>query len=352
MTPGGIVTRPLPLWPLCTIIIPCYNEQEFILHAVHAAMGQDYPPDRVEILVVDGRSTDRTRVIVGALARKDPRVRLIDNPARIQSAGMNAAIRRARGDVICRMDAHAEYPATYLARSVEVLRQTGALNVGGAARPKHKTEFQRAMCAALSSPLGVGGSAYRSPDREGYVESVFNGTFRREAFETAGLYDPEAVTNEDAELNQRIIALGGSIYLSRTIVAHYYPRSDLLGLARQYFKYGEGRARTLVKHRHLMSLRPVIPCLMVCTFITLIVASALTRLALPALALAIICYGCLIIAGSAIAARREGAAVAAKLLLIFPTMHLSHGLGMLRGLARYLPRRTATPTLTERLEGR
>jgi succinoglycan biosynthesis protein ExoA len=161
------------------------------------------------------------------------------------------------------MDVHADYAADYVRRCVEVLERTGADNVGGAARARARTAFQRALCAALASPLGVGGSAYRSPDREGFVETVFNGAFRRRVFEEVGMYDPAAVTNEDAELNQRIIDAGGKIYLSRDIVAWYYPRESFGSLARQYFKYGMGRARTLLKHGRFLSVRPALPFFMV-----------------------------------------------------------------------------------------
>src|SRR5262249_16488963 len=160
---------------------------------------------------------DRTRAILDRLCREDARVRWLDNPGKLQSAGMNIAIRAARGDVICRMDAHADYARDYLAASVAALRLSRALNAAAPARPRAKTPFRGAVAAALRSPLGVGGSAYRDPKNEGFVESVWGGCFRREAFEIAGLYDPDAATNEDAELNQRILAAGGRVFLSREI---------------------------------------------------------------------------------------------------------------------------------------
>src|SRR6185312_3778855 len=137
--------------------------------------------------------------------------------------------------VIVRMDAHAEYAPDYVACGVDALRRTGAAVAGGAARALANAPFQRALTAALSSPLGVGGSAYRDPTREGFVESVWGGAFRREVFEEVGLFDAGARANEDAELNQRIIEAGGSVYLSRDLVSYYYPRASLRELAAQYF---------------------------------------------------------------------------------------------------------------------
>ena len=150
------------------------------------------PIGHLEILVADGGSRDATRAIVARLAAEDPRVRLVDNPGRFPSAGLNEGIRRASGAVIVRMDAHAEYAADYVVVAVETLRRTGATAAGGAARAKAQSRFQLALCAALSSPLGVGGSAYRDASREGFVESVWGGAFRREVFERqVGLFDAQ-----------------------------------------------------------------------------------------------------------------------------------------------------------------
>jgi succinoglycan biosynthesis protein ExoA len=323
----------LPATPTCSIIIPCWNEEEHIGAVVEQARTQRYPADLVEILVVDGGSSDATRAIVGSIAARDPRVQLLHNPARLQAAGMNEGIRRSRGDVIVRMDAHADYAADYVAASVRELQRTGAANVGGAARPRANNAFQRALCAALESPLGVGGSAYRSAEKEGFVESVFNGAFRREALEIAGLYDPRARTNEDAELNQRIIEAGGKVFLSREVVVFYYPRSSLGALARQYFRYGEGRAQTLLKRGRLLSLRPFIPCAAVTTAGVLLGLGAIAPSALALLASLALAYGALTAFEAIRRARRHRElGMALTLLAIFPTMHLLHGLGVWKGL--------------------
>src|SRR5919197_2018647 len=148
-------------WPLVTVAIPCLDEEPSIEACLRSVMAQDYPAERTEILVVDGGSADRTRDIVAALAREDPRVVLVDNPDRLQAAGLNRAVRAARGEVIVRMDAHCEYRRDYVRQCVIALSRTGADNAGGAQRPRAKTPFQRAVCAALRSPLGVGMARYR-----------------------------------------------------------------------------------------------------------------------------------------------------------------------------------------------
>src|SRR5687767_10577494 len=158
-----------------TIAMPSFNEEHYIEACIASVQAQDYPAELIEILVADGRSTDKTREILDRLSAADPRVRMIDNPARLQAAGLGLLVKEATGDIIVRMDVHAEYAPDYVRRCVETLERTGADNVGGAQRAKARTPFQRALCAALASPLGVGGAKYRSSSAEGFVDTVFLG---------------------------------------------------------------------------------------------------------------------------------------------------------------------------------
>lgn len=317
--------------PLVSVIIPCLNEEGFIEACLAGVQTQDYPPERIEILVADGGSRDRTREILARIARQDARVRLVENPQRLQAAGMNAAIRVARGELIVRMDAHSECAPDYVRRCVEVSQRTGADNVGGAARARAKTHSHRAVCAALSSPLGVGGARYRSADNEGWVDTVFPGAFRRRVFETVGLYDPRAFTNEDADLNQRILEHGGRVYLSRDIVVHYFPRDSMSALARQYFRYGLGRTRTLLKHGRLLSLRPALPCLMLVSAAGLIALPPLRPLASWTFA----AYAAAALFEAWRVTRADRLALIPRVALIFPVIHACHGAGFAVGLVRY-----------------
>ena len=333
--------------PRVTIAMPAYNEERYIEACVASVQAQDYPRNLIEVLVADGRSTDQTREIIARLAAADPRIHLVDNPARLQAAGLGLMVKQATGDVIVRMDVHAEYAPDYVRRCVEALERTGADNVGGAQRAKARTAFQRALCAALDSPLGVGGARYRSADAEGFVDTVFLGAFRRRVFEAIGLWDPGAITNEDAELNQRILDSGGQIYLSRDIVVHYFPRDSFRSLARQYYKYGAGRARTLLKLGSAPTLRPFLPFAMVAGAAALLVVPPLWPIA-P-----------LAFAGYALATGAEAVRVGARLgpaaiptvWAIFPVLHVSHGAGFAAGLVRYL-RKPDWPAQPERIARR
>ena len=333
--------------PRVTIAMPSFNEEHYIASCIASVQTQDYPPELIEILVADGRSTDRTREILAELSAVDPRIRMVDNPARLQAAGLGLLVKEASGDIIVRMDVHAEYSSDYVRTCVETIERTGADNVGGAQRAKAKTFFQRALCAALESPLGVGGARYRSSDAEGFVDTVFLGAFRRRVFETIGLWDPGAITNEDAELNQRILDSGGQIYLSRDIVVHYFPRDSFKSLATQYYRYGRGRARTLLKLGRFPTIRPLIPFL--------VVTGASALLAFPPFwPLAPAAFTTYALATGAEAVRvggKLGPAAIPTVWAIFPILHAAHGAGFASGLLQYL-RKPDWPAEPERIPPR
>ncbi|MDX2088500.1 MAG: glycosyltransferase family 2 protein [Kofleriaceae bacterium] len=318
--------------PRVTIAMPAFNEERYVEACIASVQAQDYPRDRIEILVADGRSTDRTREILARLAASDPRIRVVDNPRRIQAAGLCELVAQSRGEVIVRMDVHCEYAPDYVRRCVEALERTGADNVGGAQRAKALTLFQKAVCAALASRLGTGGVAYRDANKQGFVDTVFLGAFRRRVFETVGMWDPKAITNEDSELNQRILEAGGSIYLSRDVVVHYFPRDSFKALATQYFRYGKGRARTLLKLGRFPRLRPLIPFL--------VVSGAATTLLVPPLwPLAPVVFAAYALATGAEAmrvARTLGPGGITTVWRIFPVLHGAHAAGFWAGLLQYL----------------
>lgn len=321
-----------PSLPVVTIAIPCFNEERHIEACLDDVFAQDYPDKSIEVLVGDGMSTDRTREILGGVAVRRPgRVRVIDNPRKLQAVAMNAMIKEARGEIIIRMDVHARYAPDYVRQCVRVLEETGAANVGGAQRARPETWFQRALCAALDSPVAVGGARYRSADAEGFVDTVFLGAFKKRVVEAVGGYDPHAITNEDAELNQRILASGGKIYLSKKIVVHYSPRDSFRTLSRQYYKYGQGRARTLLKHRRFPTPRPAIPFLMVVGGAALL----LKRSWRPLAPFAFGAYGALAAVEALRVSRRHGWTLAPAVAAIFPVLHLSHGIGFGVGLVKY-----------------
>ncbi len=333
--------------PFVTIAMPSYNEEPYIEGCLGSLLGQDYPADRMEILVADGGSRDKTRAIVNRIAAEDARVCLLDNSAhRIKSFGTNLAIKESKGEYILVADVHAQYAHDYVSKIVAVFQQTGADAVGGAARARAETWFQKALCAALDSPLGVGGAAYRSAEKEGWVDTVYPGAFRRTILEKAGLYDVKAITNEDAELFQRILEAGGGVYLSKDVVVHYYPRKSYHLLAKQYYRYGDGRARTFLHHKRFPVVRPLIPFLSVVAGAAILVVPQLR----PLSPFAFGAYAVITAAEAARVGHKVGLWAIPVMWAIFLTMHVSHGVGMLQGFIKYTLK--PKPPLIERLEPR
>ncbi|MBK9069997.1 MAG: glycosyltransferase family 2 protein [Myxococcales bacterium] len=317
--------------PMVSIVMPAFNEEAYIGACLRSIQAQQYPRDRIEVLIADGRSTDATRACIAAIAADDPRIVVIDNPERLQAPGLNRLLSHARGEVIVRMDVHCEYAPNYVSQCVAVLQATGADNVGGAQRPKAKTAFQEVLSSVLSSPLAVGGAKYRDASQEGFVDTVFLGAFRKDTLVAVGGYDPNAVTNEDAELNWRIRQNGGKIYLSRDIEVHYYPRDSFATLAKQYYRYGMGRARTMLKTKRIDAPRSVAPFAMLVGFAGLVAVRPLRSLALPAAA----AYGAISLAEAIRVARKHGPGGVLQAWGMFPVLHFSHGAGFAMGLYHY-----------------
>src|SRR5687767_13664019 len=267
-------------FPSVTVAIPALNEAAHIEGVVRRFLGTSYP-NLLEVLVADGGSTDGTQEIVLNISLSDPRVKLVNNPEKIQSAGLNVMLREAHGEVFLRADAHCEYAPDYVESCVSTLVSVPALNVGGAQRFVAATPFQSGVALASRSPLGSGGARYRDPEYDGYADTVFLGCFWTDVLRRLSGYSTDVLTNEDAELNTRlseqlkdlwqIVPLrlmepGASrnvppsaIYVSSRIRAWYYPRQTWKALWAQYLKYGKGRCRTTQEHPTSSSLRGRLP---------------------------------------------------------------------------------------------
>jgi len=315
-----------------SVIIPCRNEEKYVAKCIDALVAQDYSGGNMEVLFVDGMSTDRTREIIERYSRDYQFIRLLSNPQKIVPVAMNIGIRQSTGDIIIRMDAHTVYPPDYIARCVEYLDKTGAENVGGPIISIADTFWGRAIAAGMSSTFGVGNSRFRVGGYEGYVDTVPFGAYRRELFDRIGLFDEELVRNQDDELNYRLIKKGGRIYMASAIKSYYYPRDSLRKLWRQYYEYGYWKVRVIQKHGMPASWRHVVPA-----------AFVLSILATGLFALADIKYlGCFfVIAGSYFLlsllfatkiAAEKGVKYLPVLPLVFATLHISYGVGFWKGI--------------------
>lgn len=242
------------------IVIPCLNEEAH-LDALLTNLRADPAAANARIAVADGGSTDASLEIIRAHAEADPRVALLPNPKRIQSAAMNLAVAQYGSDeMFVRLDAHAHYPDGFLPALIDAYKTSGADSVTVSMRAAaHGDCFQAAAAAAQNSVLGNGGSSHRNAGERRWVEHGHHALFRTAAFKAAGGYDETFTHNEDAELDTRITNAGGRILLAADIVMDYFPRATARGLARQYFNYGKGRAKTALKHGKMLKLRQLAP---------------------------------------------------------------------------------------------
>jgi len=314
-----------------SIMVPCRNEARAIGEALDSILAQDMAGFTWEILIADGMSSDGTRAILERYSRGEPRIRVIDNPQRTVPAGLNAAIKEARGEVILRMDAHTLYAPDYVRRSVETLRKTGAANVGGPARTRPEGYWGQAIAAAYHSPLACGGARFHDPDYEGWADTVPYGCWQKETLLEAGLFDEALVRNQDDELNLRLWRAGKRVWQSPAIVSWYRPRPSVGLLFRQYFQYGFWKVAVIRKHRQPASWRHLVPAAFVATLLLLPAVSWKLWLAMAA------CYLAVCAAGAAMAAGRHGWMLLPALPLVFPVYHLAYGCGFLAGLFRAGP---------------
>lgn len=320
---------PLPSDARVSVIVPARQAAATLTAAVTSVLAQEPAPH--ELVIAVGPSTDGTELVAAELAAVLPSVRVVANPSGRTPDGLNVALAATDGEVVARVDAHAELPAGYLATAVAALRETGAGNVGGLQVPVADAGFAAAVACAMRSPLGTGGAAYRSATEPGPVDTVYLGVFRREALDAVGGFDPTFVRNQDAELNLRLRAAGYTVWLEPSLRVTYHPRSTVRGLALQYTQYGRWRRLTARKHPGSLRPRQLIPPLAVVGLVGAGSLSAVSRNPWPALVAGGGYLGALL-AGGAHAAKGLRQAPATALAL--GTMHLSWGVGFLLGPPR------------------
>jgi len=323
--------------PLVSIGLVVRNEEETIIACLDQLALQLYPVEQLEVIAVDGESTDSTRALVEAYDRL-PLLRILDNPKRTQPAGLNLALAAARGDVFCIVDGHAFLPRNYFQRAVQLLNETGAQCVGGRIEtvPGGKGMIARMVAWCLSSRFGVGGSRFRVSSASGFVDTVPYGVYRRDVFDEVGWFDERLTRNFDVDLHHRMARAGMRFYIDGSLVTQYVARSTLRGMALQAYGNGYwiGRIPTRARIRHLVPLAFV-----TALALSLLVAAlgppagiAASLAALP-LAMLVASYGATAMAFSLAAARPVGAAAIILGPITFLVLHASYGIGTLAGIS-------------------
>jgi glycosyltransferase involved in cell wall biosynthesis len=313
----------LSVSPAISVILPVLNEEPHLAESVSAVLSQDYVGP-LEIILALGPSSDQTNVIAESLAQRDSRIKLVMNPTGKTAAGLNLAIAASNSPVIIRVDGHAKIPSNYLSLAVSILRESGAVNVGGVMAAEGVTKFEIAVARAMRSPLGVGSSRFHTGGKAGEVDTVYLGAFRREAINAVGGFDERYTRAQDWELNHRLRKNGGKIYFDPRLQVTYRPRPNLKKLAKQYFQYGRWRRVVSRSHPGTVNFRYLAPPFtLIGTLISLILGLLLHSIFfLPAAV-----YGIFMFISSILIAKsfREFF----SLLSIIPTMHFAWGAGFI-----------------------
>ena len=339
-------------FPLVTIVVPCRNEERYIVECLDSILACDYPPDRLEVLVVDGMSDDGTRTVLAEYSARNPLVRVLDNPRRITPVALNLAIRAARGEVIVRMDAHVVYPRNYVSRLVAALDEFGADNVGAVLRtlPANQTAMAKAIAIGMSHPFGVGTSYFRiGTDQPRWVDTIAFFCIRRATFDRVGMFDEELIRHQDGEFNARLIRSGGRILLIPDVVSYYYARATLRQVGRMFYQYGYFKPLVAKKLGRFMTLRQLIPPGFVLALVATAVAALLWKPALLLFGLVAGSYAAVVLGSALQTAIKQGPAVGGALAAVLPVIHVSYGAGFWRRVVELLlpSRRTAAERAAE-----
>lgn len=322
-----------------SIIIPCRNEEKFIAKCLDSIIAQDFPREKMEVLVVDGNSKDRTRETVGEYASKCSFIKLLDNPQKFTPFGLNIGIRKAKGEFIIRMDAHAEYPLDYISKCLKYSQELKVDNVGGAIKtlPAKDTIIARSIAKVLSHPFGAGGSCFRTGvSKVRSVDTVFGGCYKREVFERIGLFNEKLIRSQDIEFNKRLKKAGGKILLVPEITAVYYPQTKLSDFFKHNFIDGIWTIYPLKFGVRIFSFRHLIPLFFV---LGMLGSSILGFFFWWAKVIFILVFGIYLLLNllfSLKVAIKEDPRYLFSLPLAFFSRHFAYGLGSLWGVVKIL----------------
>ncbi len=317
--------------PFVSVLMPVRNEADHIGRSLGAVLAQDYPPGKLEILVIDGMSTDGTREAINHLKGGRLALRLLDNPRQTTPSALNIGVRESIGEIVLRVDGHTTIEPGYIRQCIDVLLRTGASNVGGAMRAEGLTDFGRAVARVTSSRFGIGGAKFHYLQKEETVDTVYMGAWPKSVFERIGLFDEEMVRNQDDEFNFRLRRNGGTIVCSPAIRSTYFNRSTPMGLMKQYFQYGFWKIRVLQKHPRQMRLYHFAPLgLVLVLFLSLDASLFYNRYVIVFASIVVFYAG----AGLVSVTRLSGLVGIRQRLFAMsaaPMIHLSYGTGFLVG---------------------
>ena len=312
-----------------SVILPVLNEENYLEAAVKAVLAQDFSGP-IEVVLAVGPSNDRTMEIAENLAKTDARVKVVSNPSGRTAAGLNLAIKNSSHPIIVRVDGHANISKNYISIAVDLLEETGAVNVGGVMAAEGHTPFEKAVAGAMRSPLGVGAAKFHTGGSAGQTDTVYLGVFKRAAVEAIGGFDEHFTRAQDWELNFRLRKNGGKIYFDPRLTVTYRPRKSLAALAKQYFEYGRWRRVVSRTHKGTINLRYLAPPFTLIGVSISLIGGLLNSLLFAPAAF----YGIFLI----LASLKIGKTLSERVFLpaILFTMHMSWGAGFITSTRRFV----------------
>ena len=324
-----------------SIIVPIYNEKRYIKNCLESILESDYNQNDMEIILVDGGSSDGTLKIIEEYQQKYENIVLLNNPKKIVPISMNIAIKVAKGEYIIRLDAHASYPKNYFSKLIEWHKKLNSDNVGGVwiTDVLNKTSTSMAIKNVLSNKLGVGGSKFRIGVKEvEEVDTVPFGCYKKEVFSKYGFYDERLVRNQDIELNKRIINGGGKIYLVPDVECTYFARENFRALAKNNYANGFWNILTAYYTKTLssLSLRHFIPLIFLLSLLLPLLFSLFNSKFIYIGLLSLVSYFALVIIISLQLRKKESSFF--YLIMSFFTLHISYGMGSLMGIFSLISR--------------
>lgn len=323
-----------------SIICPVYNEEKFIDRCVKSIIAQDYPTDSLEVLFIDGRSTDRTRELIEKYTKAYPHIHLLDNPQQVVPYALNKGVEESTGEVVMRIDGHCVYPTNYVSELVKYLYELDADNVGGVwnTQPANDTAICQAIALASSHPFGVGGSMHKIGASEIMeTDTVPFGCYKREVFEKTGLFDTDLVRNQDDEFNGRLLNKGGKIFLIPQVIINYTARDSIRKMRQMYYQYGLYKPLVNKKLGAPATIRQFFPLLFLIGLMVGGVLSIFSPWIRSVYIAVLLLYLFIALVVGCMGAIRTGKPIVTMLMpYVFLNVHLSYGYGYLCGLIKII----------------
>ena len=321
--------------PRVRVVIPCRNEAGYIDACLRSLVDADREAVDLEVRVCDGMSDDGTRDRVAMFTGDHPWIFLVDNPERTTPRAMNIGLVPEGYDVGIILGAHAEVDRHFIRANIAVLRAHPEVGcAGGVIENVYRDAVSRRIGAAMSHPFGVGNAHFRTGRKEGYVDTVAFGAYRREVFECIGYFDERLVRNQDDEFNYRLVKAGFRIWLSAAARSKYHVRGSYGKLFGQYRQYGYWKVYVNRSHGTVTTLRQIVPAL----FVAGVVCGAITMMLWPQFAFVwcgvLFAYLAIALASAVHAAKHPGDIPG--VLLAFLTLHAAYGIGYLKGMLDFV----------------